>query len=195
MVCGGEAAGGLPDTEGQLLWVSSGSAAGPCPTTQASPWPCCPQGQKGQPGDAIHPAPEGPPPPAWLPASLGTCVPQSTLRPWEGAGGEGDSPSRTPAGPPDRVTAGRPGAQRPAGWACAPRGAGGWGPSWKDAPHRPPLRRGQVTSLLLARRRSVRRGPRRSLACARHAPDAEGMTHAKPRLQLRDHRQRGRGEP
>lgn len=193
MVCGGEAVGGLPDAEGQLLCVSSGSAAGPCPTTQASPWPCCPQGQKGQPGNAIHPAPEGPPP-RLAPSIPGDLCPPKHAAPL-GRGRGGDSPSWTPAGPPDRVTAGRPGAQRPAGWACAPMGAGGWGPSWKDAPHRPPLRRGQVTSLFLARRRSVRRGPRRSLACARHAPDAEGMTHAKPRLQLRDHRQRGRGEP
>lgn len=89
MVCGGEAVGGLPDTEGQLLWVSSGSAAGPCPTTQASPWPCCPQGQKGQPGDAIHPAPEGPPPTRLAPSIPGDLCPPKHAAPLGRGGGGG----------------------------------------------------------------------------------------------------------
>lgn len=77
------------------------------------------------------------PPPRLAPSILGDLCPPKHAAPL-GRGRGGDSPSWTPAGPPDRVTAGRPGAQRPAGWACAPMGAGGWGPSWKDAPHRPP---------------------------------------------------------
>ena len=148
-----------------------------------------PQGQMGQPGSAIHLAPEGPPP-----ASLGTCVPRHNPHAREGVT---HSPSPAPAGTPGRVTAGRlhPRSGWSSGVGLCTRGSWGRGASWKDAPHPPPRRRGQVTSLLLARRRSVRRGPRRSLACARHAPDAEGMTHAKLRLQLRDHQQRGWGQP
>lgn len=126
-----------------------------------------------------------------FPASLGTCPPQHIPHAWEGA--VGDSPSPAPAGLPGRVTAGRLHARAGVG-LCTP-GEPGTGGFLEGCPPSSTPRRGQVTSLFLARRRSVRRGPRRSLACASHAPDAEGMTHAKPCLQLRDHQQRGWGEP
>lgn len=79
-------------------------------------------------------------------------------------------------------------------WACVPWGIGGGGlPGSIFSILHPPLRPSDVLAPCSAAERAA--GPRRSLACARHAPDAEGMTHAKPRLQLRDHRQWGWGEP
>lgn len=76
--------------------------------------------------------------------------------------------------------------------AGVPRGMGGGGLPGSVLPIlHAPRRPSDVLVACSAAERAA--GPRRSRACARHAPDAEGMTHAKPPLGLRDHRRRGWG--
>lgn len=86
------------------------------------------------------PCPRGTPH-AWLTAPLGTCIPCCIPCPWEGA--EGDSPSPAPAGPPGRVTVGRPCTLHrleQQGGPANPRGAGGRGFPGRMSPilHPPP---------------------------------------------------------